>query len=475
MVVSRALKSWLLENNYASLNSTDLELSQALDGALKDGAITIEKIQAIEAHSLAIALGSLADSKSKEVDGGGSGGVTPQQVFSGAGAGAPNVKPLSKQFSTTQYTAKHAKTGESVKWHGSEMQMPSEYDYARAGALFKHRCRKAGVDVLLTDVDQQLVTEMVNKDTWCGQIDGQWSNEIAPAKIKASLLDNSATGGSFVDPAFYDRMVQQYPQLYGELLPLVEQVDVPRSSTIDSAGVGNPSVGWGTAEGTSIPLFDATGLVNQLNSTVFPVTLAMTIGRDLISDSVVDLGRILMENIGQSAAKSLDFVIASGDGTTQPQGITNASGLVNVTNTFGSTMQWGIYETMYFALPKQYRNTGMRNAFISSETTYANFHAIPVGPNDARRLAGQDGYASYTAFGKPYRVQNDLPNTTLIFGAMSRYRLYRRQGSETNIVTNSTSYTLALANQVLLILRGRFAGRVMDPAAFAIMTDAPTE
>ena len=98
---------------------------------------------------------------------------------------------------------------------------------------------------------------------------------------------------------------------------------------------------------------------------------------------------------------------------------------------------------------------------------------MPVGPNDARRLAGMDTYSDYSMMGRPYKIFNGLPDTTLIFGAMKRYRLYRRQGSETRVVTEGQ--TLALKNTVMYITRGRYAGRVMDPAAFAVMTNAPTE
>lgn len=469
---SKEVAAWLKENEYASAGADDAELKEALDGALKDGALTYTKIAEMQKASADIALEGLADKVEAKLHERAEGGVTPSEVFSGSGAGRVNVKALDKQFSTKRYAAKHEKTGESVHFRGKEIEMPSEYDCARAGALFKHRAKRSGVDVILTDRDKQLVAEMYNKDTWCGQIGGVWSNEIPPSQVKG-LLNDTGSGGTYIDPLWYDEAVITYPLLFGELLPLVDLVEVPRGTTIDSAGIGNPTVSWSTAEGTSIPLFDTTAMIQAINSSAFPVTLALTVGRDLLSDSVVDLGRYILENIGQASAHEMDKIIGTGDGVTQPQGITNASGLTNVVNTsgVGAPMSWGIYESLYFGLSKQYRKNGMRNCFISSDSTYANFHSIPVGPNDARRLAGQDSYASYTAMGEPYRICQELPDTTIIFGAMSRYRLYRRQGSETRIVTEGQ--TLALTNQILMVMRGRYGGRVMDPAAFAVMTNAP--
>ena len=467
MRVSNAVKRWLIENDYASESDSPDELAKAVDGALQDGELTHEKIQGLEALALAEAMGVLSDSKSKK-----GGDTNHAEVFAGKDAPRIDVKAPSARYSEKKYVGKHVKTGQTVKYQGRDIETASEREMAKAGALLKHRLKRAGGDVELSEHEKELVAEMQNKDVWCGQIGGVWSNEIQPARAK-SILNDTTSGGSYIDPLWYDQAVITYPMLYGELLPLVDLVEVPRGVTIDSAGIGNPTVSWSTAEGTSIPLFDTTALIQALNSSVFPVTLAMTMGRDLLSDSVVDLGRILLENIGQAAAHELDKVIAVGDGTTQPQGITNASGLTNIVNTtgVGAPMSWGIYESLYFGLTKQYRKAGMRNAFISSDGAYSNFHSIPVGPQDARRLAGQDSYASYTALGEPYRICQELPDTTIIFGAMSRYRLYRRQGSETRIVTEGQ--TLALTNQVLIVMRGRYAGRVADPAAFAVMTNAP--
>ena len=469
-MLSLAIKSWLIENSYASAGDSDAEMKAALDGAMKDGALTSEKIQAIEAEALAVALGHIADKKAKEAKGVGS--VTPTDVFSGKGSSSVNVKDASARYSEKRYVGKHLKTGEPVRAFGKEVELPSERDFAKAGALFKHRLKRAGVNVELSEHEQDLVVEMYNKDTWCGQIGTEWSNSIPPARVKG-LLNDPTSGGTNIDPIFYDEAIITYPLLYGELLPLVDLVEIPRGVTIDSAGIGNPTVSWGTPEGTSIPLFDTTALIQAINSTVYPVTLSLTVGRDLMADSVVDIGRVLLENIGQASAHEMDKVIAVGNGTTQPQGITNASGLVSIIDTsgVGAPMNWGVYETMYFGLPKQYRNPGMRNAFISNDATYGRYHSIPVGSSDARRLAGQDTYASYTALGEPYRICLSLSDSTLIFGAMSRYRLYRRQGSETRIVTEGQ--TLALTNPILILMRGRYAGRVMDPAAFAVMTNAP--
>ncbi len=61
--------------------------------------------------------------------------------------------------------------------------------------------------------------------------------------------------------------------------------------------------------------------------------------------------------LGERGAAELDRVIAIGDGTTQPQGIFNTSGLINVNAALGSAgpLTVGDAEALVFAIGKQYR------------------------------------------------------------------------------------------------------------------------
>jgi len=64
----------------------------------------------------------------------------------------------------------------------------------------------------------------------------------------------------------------------------------------------------------------------------------------------------------------------------------------------------------------------------------------------------------------------DGGNATLGYGAMSKFRLYRRQGMEVRWLEGGQE--LARKNLMLLVLRARFGGKVLDSNAFAKITDA---
>ena len=71
--------------------------------------------------------------------------------------------------------------------------------------------------------------------------------------------------------------------------------------------------------------------VFPINTSIFTVTAAIEVGRDFLADTPADIGRILVELIGQRMAAELDDVVANGDGTTQPEGIFTAAGLGTAT------------------------------------------------------------------------------------------------------------------------------------------------
>jgi len=107
---------------------------------------------------------------------------------------------------------------------------------------------------------------------------------------------------------------------------------MPRGKLINTASIANPTMTWNIAEGTPVPLFDCTNFVKQITGTVFPVSCMITVGRDLLQDSIVNLAVELANVMGNSVKHELDRVVAVGDGTTQPQGLFTASGLTVVSS-----------------------------------------------------------------------------------------------------------------------------------------------
>jgi len=258
-----------------------------------------------------------------------------------------------------------------------------------------------------------------------------------------------------------------------ELFPFVEVLDVPRGSTIEGATIGTPTVVWNNSEGTAQDLFNTASLVGPLSHTIHPVAVFLEVGRDLLADAPVDIGRILVAAIGERFAAELDKVIAVGDGTTQPEGIFTASAgnVVDSANGTDGPLAVEDFEGLAFGIAKQYRTPAMAPSFILNDATYRRGRTIPSALNWNTRAMGFKE-SDYSLIEWPARIQNDIPETSIGFMPLRKYRMYRRAGLE--IRWTDQGMTLARQNTILLICRARYGGFVTDTDALATMVDAPT-
>lgn len=383
------------------------------------------------------------------------------------------VKRPSERYSTTKSVGRHVRSGAPVRYLGRDVELLSQLETAKAGAFFKYLGSRSGINVNLTEHERALLEEMIQKDSWCGKVGTEWQTGIQGDRVKA-LLNDATSGGREIAPEWFDDALVSYPLLHSEILPEVDLRDVPRSNSVEGAAVGNPSVTWGTAEGTAISLFNTANLVSELNTAIHPVAVAIEVGNDFLSDAAVNVGDMLLTNIGQRMLQELDRVIVAGNGTSEPQGIVNASGIVDITaeNPTTGPLTYDDALNLSFGIAKQYRAPGYRPGFIMTDTTYKRFLAIATGvTGDKRPLFGMN-VKSYELVEYPVRIeQTGLDNNQIVFGALKKYRLYRRHGVESRFT--SEGQTLTLKNTSLLYVRGRFGGRAMDASAFAMTDGAP--
>lgn len=399
---------------------------------------------------------------------------TTTKAFGNTSSGNVRVKAESEKYCSKKSIATHVRTGEAITTdRGKPAETASQLEKAKTGVLMKFHAARSGLGIMapMSEHEKGLLSEMFEHDTWSGYLPGEgFRAGVSGVQVKA-LLSDSSSGGIEMNPEWFDEMAVTFPLLNGELFPYVTVVDVPRGSAVEAASIGNPTVSWGTASGTEAPLFDTDSLVAGIDTTIFPVNCVLEIGRDLMADSALNIGEIIVQNINQRLAAEWDKVIAVGNGTSQPQGIFNASGVttVNSAGGAGAAAQVTDYESLLFAVGKQYRSAQYKGCFIANDTTYKRARSIAVGASDARRVFGMD-HQSYQLLEYPYRIAQDVPNAKIAFCALAKYRLYRRQATETTWVNGD--FSLARANKVGLIVRARMGGKLMDASAMAKITDA---
>ncbi|MBI2480291.1 MAG: phage major capsid protein [Planctomycetia bacterium] len=454
MKIANTLKQWLKTNTGVDDSATETEFKGAAARAIRDGSLSVKSFADLQGDA------SLSH-------------VTPDMLF-GSGDGA-NGNGHKRGLSTHKSVGRHVKTGEPMRdERGREAMSQSEHEAAKAGAFLKHLAARGGSGISLTKDDRDLLEETF-QDRWCGKFQSHYLAGLPGASVKA-VLNDVLSGGAEVVPEWFDDNLITFPLLTSELFPFVDLRGVPRANSVEAASVGNPDVTWGTSEGTAVTLFDTSSLIAEINTSIHPVTVALEVGRDFLADAAADVGRTLTENIGQKMSAELDRVIGAGNGTSEPQGLTVASGIgtVPTDNSAAGPPTLADYETLMFAIGKQYRSKAMRPAFVSNDVTYRRSRGIAVDPTspgstDQRPVFGLDAVNSYMTLDWPHRIQGDIGNAIAIFGALSRYRMYRRQGFEVRWEFGGKE--LARRNLALLIVRGRFGGRVIDASAFAKWID----
>lgn len=428
--------------------------------------------------------------------------VDPNRVLFRAanGAGSPRVKGVAEKFSTNKsvvtypdhgakkYMGKWYRPNAEVKFCGDVLHTPTQLGKAVAAAYFKWSlaCANHPRDIprglLMNDEDRDLMNFALHELEWSGVVkcrdDGyDWEHKVARRKLTEmeikSLLDDSISGGIEIAPIEFDDALVTVPVLYGELFPLVNVVDVSRGRRMKGGSVSNPTFA-SSQEGTAIQAFDTTSFVSAFDTAIYVAAAAMEIGMDFEEDSPTNIGTIIMDKYGEKAQEWLDMVIAIGDGTTQPQGIFNAAGTTSVPADMGTGGPATVsdYESLMFTVAKQYRGTkGERNIYLANETTYRRARAIPVGPNDERRVFGMT-HADFMLLDTPYKINNQpgLPNTSIAYGNMGYYRMYRRLGFNVRVETGGNY--LATKNLRLIVVRMRYGGKVELGGAFSVCLDA---
>lgn len=392
------------------------------------------------------------------------------------------------------------------------IDMPTDKSLVVAGVWFKHlinkQCRSEGKAVpwqfKMSEEDTQILAYIANEGRFVGPLGYQGTpcksiNEFNPREtdnarhwldgqrlkdlsdgdywIKATQLldDAGASGGLEAVPIEFDSNFILTPLLNGELFPLVDVVNVSRRRQ-EGVKIGNPTLGWGTAEGTAITPFTTDSFISAFDNTIYPVVGALELGRDFQSDSPLAIGQIIVRNYGEQFKKELDNVIANGNGTNRPEGLFVASGTTVVSSVnSGGSPEVGDYEGLMFAIGKEFlQEAGMppnsRAVFLGTQTAYQRARSIAVNSaNDARRIFGMDSM-SYRLFDFKYAINASAGNSYIGFFCLNRYRMYRRQGLEVRMIDGDV-YS-GLRNTQTIIVRARFGGALTHSSAGAKITDA---
>jgi len=378
---------------------------------------------------------------------------------------------------------------EGAQAGGRIIDAASDCERAVCGAYLKWAIRSekggdAGIPpaMRMTEHDRDLVQYALHEMKWGGAIHGTGidtpgaigvnSRKLTPSEIKA-VIDDGTSGGLEIAPIAFDDMVITIPILNGEIYPRVNVVNITRGRRIEGGSIGNVVFNSGGADDSAIPLFNTASFISAFDTTIFVVDGSIEIGLDFLSDSPIDVSGIIAAQYGQQLLAWLDEQCAVGDGTTEPEGVMNASGTTSVSsaNGAGGPPEVGDYEGLLFGVPKNYKANTPTNriTYAANETTYQRARSIPVGTSDERRVFGMT-HEDYMLLGHPFAINEQFTNAQVAFTNWARYRMYRRLGLTIKVTTEGKELTRN--NLMLMTARARYGGQLEDGSAAAVITDA---
>ena len=406
------------------------------------------------------------------------------------------VKTPSESFSSTKTAVVYEKNqdtmtgqmgerkGQPIKYYLNESGRPgageyksvdhlSEAEWAKCGAWLKYQfCLAKGIPTSqMNEHDRNLLQETVHEDKWVGaDSKSVYATKLNDYGVK-TVLDDSTSGGENAVPEFFDTNLIVTPLLHSEVFPHVEVVPVARGGAADGASHGTVTP-VSTAEGTGITEFSTSSFISAFDTSFFPVSFALTFGKDFLQDAVVNFAQSVMNQIGARHLQWLDDQIINGDGTTEPQGLANASltSAPTGTNTH-QTYDFSDLLNLVFCVDKPHRNAFGGGAFrlIMNDTQYKEFRNEVTGvTGDDRPLFGMDLF-NYNLSTVPVSIENNIANGTAYACNLRGYRLYRRQGLE--FQRSTEGQTLLLSNEELMMARARWGGQITLPAYGCILSN----
>lgn len=372
--------------------------------------------------------------------------------------------------------------GQPIQHLDRTLHTPSQADKAVIGAFAKFL---VGCDIgqpffRMSEHEKDLVEYAVKELPWVGFVGGEGDGprdllidgrKLTELEQKA-LLNDGTSGGVNAVPVIYDDQAVMAPIQTGELFPLVNTTSLARGRIVRAFSIGEPTISSGVPEGTPIPLFDTTGFISSLDTTIYPCVGAVEIGLDFEEDSPANFGQIMIDQYGMVHLRWLDDQIALGDGTTEPLGIFNTGTLtvVQSVNGPGGPNTLSDLEALIFGVDRKYRRAaGGRMVFIMNDQTYRRFRTIATATGWNTRLFGEN-YENYSVLGYPVKIIPDVPNNKIAFVNLAFYRMYRRQGLQVKSTTEGRELTLK--NLRLIVVRALWGGRLLQGGAGSIMVDA---
>jgi HK97 family phage major capsid protein len=275
------------------------------------------------------------------------------------------------------------------------------------------------------------------------------------------LSESTTTAGGFLVPAgFRNEVVRRLPEL-SELAGHVRTVPVVTDTGSLPSLATDISITWRAAASSENTAFGATEpVLGSIPWSLKRADALTKMSRELVADSAPGVVEFVTRLFREAIAAERDRVIAVGDGTDEPAGISGASGTGSV-DVAGAIDFAGLVEIEQ-TLAKKYR----RNArWIMNGTNLQRIHSLAdtAGqPIFVRDVVG--GVPESRILGYPVAQQDGLADGEILFGDLSQYLWFDR--GEMGIESTNEGGDAFANHQTWIKVWERVDGKLALPEAF---------
>jgi len=503
-------QSWLSDDDTKKM-TPDLFKELNTDAATKAAGEFDAKLDKILADNAELK-SQIAELKSARTAGGLSATVPPlaldlnKAFAAGANADQATVKHIKacERYSNTKSAMRypdtiatqkgamvHPRAGEMMvePVTGQQIHTLSDLDKAVCAAFFKWHLTKNPVPGMslpetakMTDHDRELMAYALEELPWTGEHTSAMiaANNMSPDVLcrklteldRKALGDETVSGGQYLSPAVWDQAIITIPYLNGQFFPRVTVVPI-KGRRVEGAVMTQVNISSQAQDSTQdIPLETTANFATAFNTNIHVANGAILVSNDLMADSPVNIGAKLTEEYGKALLTWLDEQIQVGDGTTEPQGVFNATGTTTVAGG-GVAFTIAKYMDLIAAVPYAYRQgvPPSSRCFAGTDTSYWRARALAAGAGGVNQDYVDQAHDSYTLLKVAYAIAGSWQtNAQINYGCYNRYRMYQGLGATPFVETKG--YTLVRANQTLFGIRARFGGQIEDGSAFSKTTTA---
>ncbi|MEJ8546625.1 phage major capsid protein [Brevibacillus borstelensis] len=276
----------------------------------------------------------------------------------------------------------------------------------------------------------------------------------------------AVTGGELTIPNVVINRILDIVGDYTTLYPRVDKIRVSGTARI-LVDTDTAAATWMEMAG-SIPTGDV-GTITNVDFDGFKVGKVTFVDNYLLQDSIINLDDYVVRKIARAIAKALDLAILKGEGATkkQPAGIIPAIPAGNKATVAADAKLLVNLLKKIGLIDTGDDSVGDVVAVMKRQTYYNRLLEYTINVNDQGNVVGKlPNLTQPDLVGLPVVFNQNMNVDQVLFGVLDQYTMVIRE----DISIDRSEHVKFVEDQMAFRGKGRFDGKPVKPAAFALVT-----